>query len=469
MSTVHAGACDFDSWRAIARSLLENNVSPDRVLWTDAAAPSTGALPGVAVTATGSVTCETRRVPRAFLALAERVSCLRDEARWSVLYRVLHRLAHGEPELLAIATDPDVRWLANADHAVRRDIHKMHAFVRFRRVDGEGGIPHYIAWHRPRHRVERLAAPFFVDRFASMRWSILTPELSLHWDGATLRESPGVPRRDSPADDALEALWREYYRSIFNPARANLRATLAEMPAHHWPTMPETQVITELLREGPARLEAFARTARPTAEPLVPKGAGLAALREAARGCDACALHCDATQTVFGAGNPQAVLMFVGEQPGDEEDLEGMPFIGPAGRVFDEALGELRIDRAETYLTNTVKHFRFHREGKRRIHDRPRAENVAACKPWLIEEIVTVSPAVVVCLGNTAARALLGPAYRGDRDRGRLYLREDAPTLIATFHPAALLRCDAAARDAMRREWLEHLATARDHAAARRP
>lgn len=194
----------------------------------------------------------------------------------------------------------------------------------------------------------------------------------------------------------------------------------------------------------------------PGAAGFVPAGAGLAALRTAALTCAGCALAGPATQTVFSAGPAGARLAVVGEQPGDVEDRRGMPFVGPAGQLLDRALGEVGIDRSTVYVTNTVKHFRFSAGGEggggtRRIHQTPDTVHIDACKPWLLAELAVVDPDVVVLLGATAGKALLGPTFRVTRDRGRLIprvARRDEPAalqagwLLATLHPSAILRAD---------------------------
>jgi uracil-DNA glycosylase len=180
---------------------------------------------------------------------------------------------------------------------------------------------------------------------------------------------------------------------------------------------------------------------------FVPKTTSIAHLRRAAASCQGCDLYQDATQTVFGEGSPRSRLMFVGEQPGDVEDLSGRPFVGPAGRLLREAMREAEIDEDDVYVTNAVKHFRFVWRGKRRIHAKPRRIEIQACRPWLESEIEAVKPSVVVALGATAAQALLGPAFRLTRNRGRMHAADLAPRVIATVHPAAILRSpDAKAR-----------------------
>jgi uracil-DNA glycosylase len=191
------------------------------------------------------------------------------------------------------------------------------------------------------------------------------------------------------------------------------------------------------------------RSLAETAAPLVPERLTVTNVREAAAGCRACPLWKDATQTVFGEGPAKAAVMLVGEQPGDREDVEGRPFVGPAGRVLDDALDEAGIERTQVYLTNVVKHFKWKARGKRRIHQKPNAEEIAACRPWLDAELEVVKPDVLVALGATAAQALLGRGFRVTRERGVPVDSDLAPNVLATVHPSSILR----ARDeAERRE-----------------
>jgi uracil-DNA glycosylase len=183
-------------------------------------------------------------------------------------------------------------------------------------------------------------------------------------------------------------------------------------------------------------------TRRPpsAAHDLIPERPDLDGLRAAAAGCTACDLYKDATQTVFGEGASGAEVMLVGEQPGDGEDKAGRPFVGPAGRLLDKALEEAGIDRRRAYVSNVVKHFKFERRGKVRLHKKPNAEQVHACRPWLEAELALVRPRVVVLLGATAAQALLGSSFRVSRQRGELLESELAPRVLATVHPSSILR-----------------------------
>ena len=192
-----------------------------------------------------------------------------------------------------------------------------------------------------------------------------------------------------------------------------------------------------------------------TAAALIPEQPTLEKLREAAAGCKACDLWETGTQTVFGDGSADADVVFVGEQPGDREDLEGRPFVGPAGQLFDEALEEAGIDRSQVYVTNVVKHFKWKPQGKRRIHQKPNWREIAACRPWLDAEVALLKPRVLVCLGATAAQALLGRDFRVSWQRGELVDSPLAPNTIATVHPSSILRAED--RDVQFREFVRDL------------
>jgi DNA polymerase len=195
----------------------------------------------------------------------------------------------------------------------------------------------------------------------------------------------------------------------------------------------------------------------------VPPTRDLKALREAAKNCRACPLWMRGTQTVFGEGSRGARVLFVGEQPGDKEDLEGRPFVGPAGALLDKALDEAGIDRRDVYVTNAVKHFKWEPRGKRRIHKKPNAMEIAACRPWLDAEIEAVRPEVIVCLGATAAQALLGKQFRVTKSRGEI-IEAEGKTMLATVHPSSILRApDDEARRLEREKFVQDLRTITQH------
>jgi probable DNA metabolism protein len=439
----------FTAWQQAARRALRDGVEPGTIYWQelDDSQPALGIFEEGDENPTGVPT--NHRVPRRFVDIARRVACHRDPKRWALLYRALFRLTHGEPHLLEITVDPDVHRLMQMDQAIRHDVHKMRAFVRFRAVTDNDGEPWYVAWFEPAHHVVEWNAPFFVDRFANMRWSILTPDRCAHWDGKNIHFSAGLPRTEAPDADAeaVEALWRQYYAHIFNPARVKIRAMQAEMPKRYWKNLPEAELIPTLIRKAPARVETMIARSKSQYLPEAawrpakpPATRDLEVLREAAARCTACPLCEKATQTVFGEGQPEAEVVFVGEQPGDAEDREGHPFIGPAGKLLDRALAEAQIDRDKVYVTNAVKHFKWEPRGRRRIHQKPSSRDITACKPWLEAELMTLQPRVLVALGSTAAETLIGTGIRVLRDRRQIFKSEFCPQTIVTVHPSSLLR-----------------------------
>jgi DNA polymerase len=442
----------FEEFRDAARGLIAAEVKPADVTWRVHAGDLIG---GKAPPPAPSGT--TFSVPTAYVPLAQAVMCHRNGERFALLYEALWRITHGERELLSIASDPLTHRLERMAKAVRRDAHKMTAFLRFRQVTDDRG-EHYVAWFEPEHFILRRVSDFFIGRFAAMRWSILTLQGAMHWDGRELRFTDGVSHKDAPASDALEDWWRAYYRATFNPARANLDAMRAEMPKKYWRNMPETELIPGLLAQAAQRTRRMVEAA-PTA-PRAAKGvdmpkppadadyASLTAARKAAGHCERCPLYKHATQTVFGEGPAHARLVFVGEQPGDQEDLQGKPFVGPAGQMFDRALAEADIDRKLVYVTNAVKHFKFEPRGKRRIHKKPNNVEIDACRWWLDNEIRLLKPQLVVALGATAARALTGRDTPIGRSRGRLMTLRDGLDGFITVHPSFLLRVpDEAAKE----------------------
>lgn len=475
---------DFASWRYQARRLLRHGRPPNSVWWQadSAVSPTTPAAASDPPDPNAPVV----RLPGNFYRQARLASCHSSDDRWTLLYRLLWRLAHGERHLLDMAGDPEVARLRHYAGAVRRDLHKMKAFVRFRVTADE----RYVAWFEPEHHIVVPVSAFFRRRFAAMRWSILTPQLCAHWEGESGGEgeyeeagdgkvwfSAGVDRRSAPEGDDFEAAWRRYYRSIFNPARLKVQAMRAEMPVKYWKNLPESREIPSLVREAGQRVHGM--VAEPKARDVLQCGprpqtpaallarqqaaepaGSIAALRLAAAGCRRCPLWGPATQTVFGEGPSRARLMLVGEQPGDQEDLAGRPFVGPAGRVLDRALAQAGIQRDGAYLTNAVKHFRFKPTGRRRLHDRPREGEIHACRPWLDAEIEAVNPDLVVCLGATAARARLGLTGALERWRGRI-IEADGRRHLVTVHPSYLLRLrDRQARKAALHRFVADLARA---------
>ncbi len=400
---------------------------------------------------TPSQTAAVAPLPENFLELARCVGLHSDPARFALLYAILWRLRE-TPELLSIDSDPQIVRARDFAKSVRRDLHKMKAFVRFRRIVASDGDDALIAWFEPAHHIVAAVAPFFVKRFTNMRWSILCPRASAHWDGATLTIGPGSRRADAPTDDELENAWRVYYASIFNPARLNVKAMTAQMPKKYWRNLPEASLIAPLIRDAHARVQEmvaaaptmpsrYAQAARPPHAPtLAAPGQTPEALAAQEAACTRCPLHLNATQVVGGEGGLEARVMIVGEQPGDREDLAGRPFVGPAGKLLDTALERAGVDRARCFVTNAVKHFKFEPRGKRRLHKTPSASEIDICRWWLDQERALVKPGLIVALGATAIRGVLGRSAPVSQLRGTFHALADGTQFFATVHPSSLLR-----------------------------
>ena len=288
------------------------------------------------------------------------------------------------------------------------------------------------------------------------------------WDGDDLAFGLPASRDMAPAEDGVEDFWKTYYASTFNPARLKTKAMQSEMPRRYWRNLPEAALIPELVARSAVRTDAM--VAAPAPEPnarlaktltrlnrdrsfdegFVPST--LHELDQAVQACRRCPLWRDATQGVCGEGPREARMMIVGEQPGDQEDLAGHPFVGPAGRVLDAALEEAGIDREDVFVTNAVKHFKHEPRGKRRLHKTPSQGEVSACRWWLEAERRLVKPSVIVTLGGTAALGVLGRKVAVTRERGQGIDLPDGARALLTVHPSYLLRIPDAAAKATERD-----------------
>lgn len=445
---------DSEAWRSAARALVLAGIEPDAVAWEEPgqgtgdlfaqeATPLPPPRPGAAPV----------RASKPFLDLVRMALLNSAPERFDLAYRLLWRL-QSQPRAAQDAADPLVRRLDQLSRPVRRDIHKMRAFLRFRGVAQADGSERFVAWFEPDHHILRANAGFFVRRFAAMRWSILTPAGSLHWNGQVLEEGPPATRLDAPGGDPLEELWRTYYANIFNPARLKVGAMLKEMPRKYWKNMPEAALIPDLIAGAQAREAAMVDLGR---QDFGPPPATLPDLAEGLASCRHCAIGCNGTRAVAGEGQPAGGFMIVGEQPGDTEESLGRPFVGPAGEVLRGHLHAAGIDPRQGWLTNAVKHFKHQPTAKRRLHQTPTAGEIDTCRWWLDRERELVAPRLILALGASAARALIGRTASVQRERGLLATQAETEIWL-TCHPSYLLRLDGAARSAEEARFVHDLA-----------
>lgn len=429
---------DLKGFRQGLRKAIAASIAPENIVWQVGSEASL--FGGDAVSAAPPV-----GIPRAAAALIDLVVCHRDPERYALLYTLVWRMTRGERALLEMHSDPLVHRLSRMAKAIRRDLHKMHAFLRFRRV-GEEADERFIAWFEPDHYILEATADFFVKRYPSMRWSILTPDGSLHWDKVCLTVGPPGDPRDAPAVGEIEGAWDVYFQNTFNPARLNIAQMHKEMPRKYWRNMPETKLIPGMLQMAASRVEdmiaaepqpaikrdpqkALAKMLDTEIKSLTALNAIIATAEPFVKG---------GRRAVLGEGPSSPAIAFVGEQPGDQEDLQGRPFVGPAGQLLDKALEKAGIDRRTCYVTNAVKHFKFEERGKRRIHQKPTTSEVKHYRWWLMKELELVRPKFVVALGGTAALALAGKAIAITRARGVYDFGEQEGFI--TVHPSHLLR-----------------------------
>ncbi|MEC7819317.1 MAG: UdgX family uracil-DNA binding protein [Pseudomonadota bacterium] len=450
---------DFEFWRERARALIQCDVPPDRIAWIEPGGSGDLFAHGERRSPMPEPDAKPVRANKRFVSLAKNAALHSDPERFALLYRLLWRL-QANPRMMEDKADPDVRRIEELDKNVRRDSHKMHAFVRFRLVENEETDgEHYVAWFEPEHYILRANAGFFMRRFANMRWSILTPQGSLHWDTETMREGPPADRADAPGGDPMEDLWRTYYASIFNPARLKIGAMLKEMPRKYWKNMPEAALIPELVAGAQKRESTMVEAGTLEFEE---RPETLAAIDKAIHACRKCPIGELDNQAVMGEGPQDAALMIVGEQPGDQEDQSGRPFVGPAGQLLDVHLEKAGIDRQAAYVTNTVKHFKYVQRGKRRLHQSPGAKEIDTCRWWIESERAIVQPKLVLAMGASAARGMLGKTVSISKARGSPIALEDGSELWITAHPSYLLRLDGPAREEQARLFDADLAAVKE-------
>ncbi|MDY6945190.1 MAG: UdgX family uracil-DNA binding protein [Pseudomonadota bacterium] len=455
---------DYAQWREVARPLLSTGIAPEQMEWR----PGRHFEPLSQGAAVLPATVTQLRLSRRLVELLQTISCYRHDGRWDLMYRLAWRSLR-QPHLLEDAADPDVHRARQMQSAVDREVHKMHAFVRFREMTDEHGATKYFAWFEPTHEILRLGVPFFCKRFPNMEWLIATPDGTALWRNGELQFVETTDRSTLPKADAHEGLWRTYYRNICNVSRINPPAMRREMPQRYWRNLPESVEIQTLLRDGQAAFEqrqreamememVKARAMQRALDDLPDYSGGPAA-------CRRCDIWRHATQAVLGEGSTSASIMLVGEQPGDAEDLRGRPFVGPAGRVLEDALKHAGLERNQLYITNAVKHFKWQPRGKRRLHKRPDASEVNACNHWLDAEVTQVKPRIIVALGASALRAVAGLTDSIESARQLQIPHASGAQVVCTYHPSAILRADPANAEHLRAHLVEDLRRARELAA----
>lgn len=452
-----ANETDFDGWRIAARSLISQNIAPENVDWR--VGDSASGLFDVPDFVPNHSQSSPFNVSSDFIQLSKTAILYRDPARFGLLYRLLWR-TRTETELLKIAFDPDVIKVRNMAQAIRRDLHKMKAFVRFREVnitENDEIWSGFIAWFEPSHHIFEASAPFFTGRFTNMRWSILTPDLCMHWDGNLLSYSPGAEKADAPTEDAGEDLWRAYYRSIFNPARLKVSAMQAQMPKKYWRNLPEAELIADLVANADKRKDVMI-AAQPTepqrkivkysverkTEVAKPEATGAKfALNQLNIEMLDNATFKQAeysAQAVLGSGAVPSEILFLGEQSSEQENLAGQVLTGSNGKLLDQALQQFGIKRANVYTTNAIKHYRYKQKGTRRIQLAATMDDVQHYLPWLQAEIAIVQPRIIIAMGAIAAYAMTGKTLNMETNRGKLFQLVDGRKMLMTDYPAYILR-----------------------------
>jgi DNA polymerase len=360
---------------------------------------------------------------RGLVALAAQAFQARDPERFGLLYSLVWRAHHGELTL-DDQTDPDLRTARQWAYSARADAHRMRALIRYKPVDWHGER-HFLGWYAPEHFVLEANARLLARQESAHGFTIATPDGTAHFDRARLCFGAGLAQPED--DETLLAWWERHQDTILDGATEGSG-------------LPEAEILDEVPRPLDRPPPGF--VVLPHAQT-----SGSSSLAHEARSCTRCDLCGPATQTVFGEGPSDARVMFIGEQPGDQEDIIGRPFVGPAGQLLDVALEEAGIDRRRIYVSNAVKHFKFTPRGRRRIHQPPSPAEIEICRFWLDAERTALHPELLVLLGGSAGRAVLGRPVTVTRERGRPFVLPDGGSAFLTVHPSYLLRQpDAASR-----------------------
>jgi DNA polymerase len=449
----------FAEWREAARELLVHDVPPELLTWGTPQAGGdlfSGAPPAawqahnpadntVEIPPPSQPRHPPPSIPRSLMDMLQSAACCRVPDRWAFLYRVIWRWQRGEHDVQSPADEDGARLHAMVK-AVRREEHDMHAYIRFRERPLDAGPPRFVAWYEPQHDVLPQVAQHFVSRMGKVSWMIATPEASVLWDGQTLHNTGPLVKSSEELEDAGEALWLTYYRSVFNPARLNQSVMQQHIPSHRWKNLPEGKIVTHMISEASlgarkvGQYEAVGQR-KGTTIPIAPEDAQPERQQPSKLDeCRRCELWEFATQAVGGEGPKKAKIMFVGEQPGDQEDLAGQPFVGPAGKLLDQVCEKAGIDRDTIYVTNAVKHFKWEPRGKRRLHKTPAQKEIEACHYWLDKELAQVKPTVIVALGATALKSVMRTANVTLKNSIGHPVFHEGHWIVTTYHPSYVLR-----------------------------
>lgn len=455
----------MQAWRKAARLAISHRIPPQHIEWSG----KQGLFARTELPQTSGIVQIT--VPQAFITLADAVIWHSDPERFALLYRALWQLAEGDITPLLHAS-PFGHKLNSMAKSVKRDIHKTHAFVRFRELPTQRNRRRFAAWFEPQHNTLEPSSHFFIERFSDMDWIIATPRLNARFVDGKLRFEPATSKPDLP-DDTSEELWATYFSNIFNPARIKIAAMRSEMPKKYWKNLPETRLIPDMLKHTEMRIEQMREAGATTPNPsaalissryraglprIMDMPSNLEEARLAANHCRRCHLCEQATQTVWGEGAVHADIMIVGEQPGDHEDLAGRPFVGPAGHILRTAIKQSGLDIKRMWITNAVKHFKYSIRNNRRLHENPNTGEIKSCRFWLDLELTYIQPRITLALGASAAFALTDNKQPLAERRGKIEAGIHGGPVLISWHPSYILRLQAPSeQEAVKRDLIQDL------------
>jgi len=377
----------FESWKISAKDFISQKTSPHLIKWG-----SDLSLFSEEQILTNSK--KTMSISKELASLLKSISWSSDENRWSLMYRLLYRFHFEDRNILFNAADPDVREATLMSKSIGRDIHKMHAFVRFKKTL-VGDEEYFVAWHEPEHNIIRPGSEFFQRRFGDKKWSLYSSTESAHWDLSKLTFGEGMKQSDFLHVDKCDDLWKEYYSSIYNPARLNLKCMTNEMPRKYWASMPETSIINKLVAETPQRLEAMRNNTQKIAE--VDFNWGFEELESKKKNCNACSFKCsEVHDNEFGQGPISAKVMVVSDRP-----------LTDSQKSFLSREHEERI-----YFTSVIKST---------TRSKIFGSDISACQPWLFGQLKYIKPMVILSVGQKSSIALIGKLINAKEEKGNVY------------------------------------------------